>query len=240
MSLLFELGSRRLLVSPEPVPLSGSFEVPFELSHNVPTIPVTVGTGEVATLLDTGDDAYAWEVRTEDLKGATLVHPPVPAEAVLNGATSSQTFVSTLDGPLHLGPLTIEHAVVGINDALPVPDLGVDFLEEFNIELDPKRSVVTFQPLGSGSGTKIGGNLSAGFTLRFDTQGTVHAVVPGSAAEQRGMRSGDRILSIDGRPMSSWNPRTWDQAMSARRPLAVHWLHGATEQTDEFAVTELR
>ena len=116
----------QLLVSPEPIPLPGGFEVPYELSHKVPTIPVMVGTAQVATLIDTGDDAYAWEVRSEDLKGAVLAYPPSPADAVLNGARSSQTYVSTLGSTVRPGPLAIEQVVVGINDALPVPDFGVD------------------------------------------------------------------------------------------------------------------
>jgi len=240
MSVIFELQGRRLVVSREPIALPGGFEVPFELALNIPTIPVTVGTAQVATLIDTGDDAYAWEVRSEDLKGAILAHPPSPADVVLNGARSSQTSVSTLASTVRLGPLAIEHAVVGINDALLVPDFGVDFLKDFNIEFDPKRMVVVFQPLASASGTKIRGNLSAGFTLRFDDQGTVSNVVPGSAAEQRGMHPGDRILSIDGRPIRTYDPRAWDQALSTGKPLAVRWLRGTDERADEFEVTEFR
>ncbi|MFI5370695.1 MAG: aspartyl protease family protein [Candidatus Eisenbacteria bacterium] len=240
MNLTFELADRKLLVSPEPVPLPGGFEVPFETPHNIPLIPVTVDTTRVATLIDTGDDAYAWEARTEDLKGAVLAHPPSPSETVLNGANSSQTYVSTLESTVRLGPLAIEHAVVGINDALPVPDFGVDFLKDFNVEFDPKRMIVTFQPLLATSGTKIAGNLSTGFTLRFDAQGTVQNVVPGSTAEQRGMHTGDRILSIDGRPIAGFVPRTWDQALATGRPLSIRWLQGAKERTDDFEVTELR
>jgi hypothetical protein len=199
MSLVFELQKEQLLVSPAPIPLPGSFEVAYELDHNVPVIPVIMGTAQIPTLIDTGDDAYAWEVRTGDLHGAKLLHAPSPAAEVLNGAKSSPTFVSTMESAVRLGPLTIEHAAVAINDALPVPDFGVDFLKDFNFEFDPKRMVVAFQPLSPESGRKIRGNLSPGFTVRFDKNGIVHTVVPGSAADQRGMRPGDRILSINGR-----------------------------------------
>lgn len=240
MSLIFKLRDRQLVVSPEPVPLPGGFELPFDLSLNIPTIPAKVGTAEVATLIDTGDDAYAWEVRTQDLHGAALAHPPTPAEAVLNGAKSSGTFVSTLESTVRLGPLAIEHAVVGINDALPVSDFGVDFLRDFNIEFEPKRMMVTFQPISSSSGAKIAGNLSAGFTLRFDDQGGVQSVVPGASAEQSGMSAGDKILSIDGRPARTYDPRLWDQTLSTGKPLAIRWLQGGKERTDEFEVRELR
>jgi hypothetical protein len=239
MNVVFELKARQLLVSTEPESLPGSFEIPFELPHNVPVIPVRVGTAQVATLIDTGDDAYAWEVRSEDLKGATLVHPPTPAVAVLNGANSSLTYISTLESTIRLGPLVIERAVVGINDALPVPDFGVDFLEDFNIEFEPKRMIVTFQPLASGSGTKIRGDPSLGFTLRFDGKGTVNSVVPGSAAERHGMHSGDRVLTIEGRSIQTFDPRAWDQALSTGKPLAVRWLHETKERTDRLPVTEL-
>ena len=240
MNVVFELQSRQLLVSPEPVPLPGSFELIYELPHNIPVIPVIVGADQVATLIDTGDDAYAWEVRTEDLKGATLAHPPSPAEQVLNGANASQTAVSTLESMVHVGPLTIEHAVVGINDALPVPDFGVDYLKDFNIEFNPKLMTVAFQPLSASAGTKISGNLGVGFTLHFDDKGTVQNVVPGSAAEQRGMHSGDKILSVNGRPIHGVNPRTWDAALATGKPLAVRWLEGTKERTDDFEVKEQR
>ena len=240
MNVAFELQKREVLVSPDPVPLPGSFELPFEFVRNLPTIPVSVGTAQVATLIDTGDDAYALELRTEDLKGSTLVHKPSPADSVLNGARSSPTYVSTLGTTVRLGPIAIEHAVVGINDALPVPDFGVDFLKDFNIEFEPKRMLVRFQPLSADSGTKIRGNLSPGFTLRFDDKGTVSNVVPGSAADQCGMRSGDRILSINGLQIHTYTPRTWDEALSIGKSLAVRWLQGTKERLDDFAVTELR
>jgi hypothetical protein len=239
-NLVFELADRQLLVSSEPMPLAGSFEVPYQLEHNVPTIPLTVGAAQVAMLIDTGDDAYAWEVRTEDLKGASLEHPPLPADTVMNGLKSSQTFVSTLASSVRLGPLGIEHAVVGINDALQLPDFGVEYLREFNFEIEPARMVVTFQPLASGRGTTIRGNMSPGFTLKFDDRGTVRGVVPGSFAEARGMRSGDRVLGINGRSIRSVNPRNWDQALTSGRPLVVRWLQGTNERTDDFAVTELK
>jgi len=238
-NLVFKLQRHEALVSKAPVALPGSFTLPYQLFHNVPTVLVTVGTAEVATLIDTGDDAYGWEVRSEDLKGATLQHTPRPSESVLNGAKSSQTYVATLENPLQLGPLSIAHAVVGINDALPVPDFGVDFLTQFNIEFDPNRMTVTFQPL-SGRAVKIIGSLSPGFTLKFDNEGTVSAVVPGSAAEQLGMVSGDRIVSVNGRAISEYDPRTWDSTIAEGKILAVRWLRGTTERTNQFPVTELR
>jgi S1-C subfamily serine protease len=84
------------------------------------------------------------------------------------------------------------------------------------------------------------GPLSPGFTLRFDPEGTVANVVPGSGAERLGMRPGDRILSVNGRTIQRWNPRTWDQALARRKPLAIRWRRGVDERSDRFEVREPR
>ena len=189
MNLTFDLRERALTVSPQPVPLPGGFEVPYELDP-LPVVPVMIDTTRVGVLIDTGDDAYAFELRSEDLKGAAFVHDPIPAESVLNGARKQQTKISTLASGARLGPIAIEHAVIGINDDLPVADFGVDFLRDFRFEFEPKRMVVTFQPLFSGRVTTTHGPLSPGFTIRFDGLGTVANVVPGSAPERSGMRPG--------------------------------------------------
>ena len=67
----------------------------------------------------------------------------------------------------------------------------------------------------------------------------VAEVVPGSAADQSGMRSGDKILSVGGRSIHTYQPRNWDETLSAGKPLAVRWLQGTKERLDNFAVTEL-
>jgi hypothetical protein len=239
MNILFKLRERDLLVSEEPIPLPGSFALPIELVRNLPTVPVEIGQVQVPMLIDTGDDAYAWEVRTQDLKSATLAHPPLPVGPVINGARSQQTLISTLATTVNLGPVVIDRAVVGINDDLPVPDFGVDFLSEFNIEFEPKRMIASFQPLSPTSGTKIKGSLSPGFTLRFDDAGTVSDVVPDSPADQYGMRPGDKILAVDGRPIQAYKPRNWDEALVKGKHLKVRWLRGTNRRLDSFEVMEL-
>ncbi len=240
-SVLFDLAHRQLRVSPEPMPLQGGFELPYEATRNVPLISVTVGdTARVPTLLDTGDDAYAWEARSQDLKGATYLHTPTAAANVLNGANVQRTAVTTLADTLHFGPLAIAQPVVAVNDELPVSDFGVDFLTSFLIEFEPKRMVIAFQPLVPDSALRVRGDRSPGFTLRFDSHGTVLAVLPGSAAERADMRPGDKVLELEGRSAREINPRAWDEMLEKHSRLLVRWLRGTTERTEPFEVTELR
>ncbi|HSP34127.1 MAG TPA: aspartyl protease family protein [Thermoanaerobaculia bacterium] len=240
MNLTFDFQKRELLVSEEPLEMPGAFEVPYVLEKTLPTIPVKIGTQDVAMMIDTGDDAYACEVRSSDLKGATFAHEPRTADEVRNGANVSRTSVTTLASAIQLGPLTINDAVVGINDALPVPDFGVEFLKAFRFSFNQKQSTVAFQRVVSPSAVAIRGNLSPGFMPRFDESGTVSSVVPGSDASSRGMKAGDRIVSIDGRVIRNITPRTWDHLLATRDHLVVRWIDDGKETTASFAVAELR
>jgi predicted aspartyl protease len=240
MNLTFDLRERLLLVSSQPVPLPGAFELPYEPNHNIPVIPVMIDTTRVAVLIDTGDDAYAFELRSEDLRGAAFAHEPIAAENVLNGAKTQPTKVTALLSQVRLGPIALEQPVIGINDDLPVADFGVDFLQSFRFEFEPQRMVVAFQPLFSGAMTTTHGALSPGFTLGFDSLGTVANVMPGSAAGRAGMRPGDRILSLDDRAVAAYDPQAWDRLLAPRKPVAVRWRQSTSEHLDRFDVSELR
>lgn len=60
----------------------------------------------------------------------------------------------------------------------------------------------------------------------FETPIAVEAVVPGSAAAKAGVRAGDSIVSVDGRPIGSGAPGK--DASSAARDAAVEQIAGLT------------
>src|SRR5581483_7893640 len=118
-----DLQKRELTVSVEPLALPSAFELPYDFSgFNVPLIPTLVGGTKLMMLIDTGDDAYAFDMRSADLKGAKFEHAPVAAGTAQNGAQSQPTSVTTLASTVQFGPLTYRHAVAAINDDLRVSD----------------------------------------------------------------------------------------------------------------------
>lgn len=239
-NILFDLTRRELQVSATPIPMPGSFELPYLGPVNSPTIPVMFGDKTVQTLIDTGDDAYGLEMRGDELAGVAFAHPPVAATSVLNGANVQQTAVTTLAAPVGIGPLRATSAVIAVNDGLPIGDLGYDVLRQFRFQFEPARKVVVFQPQVPGAALQIGGAPSLGFTLAFDGTGKVRSVAPGSGAERAGIAPDDRIISLDGVAGGRWTPRTWDGRMARSKPAVVRWSHAGVEHAASLPVETLR
>ncbi|HEY6842945.1 MAG TPA: aspartyl protease family protein [Thermoanaerobaculia bacterium] len=238
-NITFDLQQRELTVSVEPFALPSAFEVPYDFSgFNVPLIPVLVGDTKVTMLIDTGDDAYAFEMRSADLKGAKFEHAPVAAGTAQNGAQSQPTSVTTLASTVQFGPFTYRRPVVAINDDLPVSDFGYEFLRHFRFEFVPARGVVVFQPLFSGPPPPIRGERSPGFSVRLDS-GEVKHVFAKSKAGRRGMQAGDKIASVDGHPIASFTHRTWDELIAGRNSIVVRWVHAGHAHTDSLPVAEV-
>ncbi|HEX4301705.1 MAG TPA: aspartyl protease family protein [Rhizomicrobium sp.] len=239
-NLLFDLAAHRLTVSASPIPLTKGFELPYEMPFNIPTIPMTIGHRSVPTLIDTGDDAFAWEMRSVEIGDAAFQHPPIAGPVVLNAANEQTTSVTTLVEPLGLGPWHADAPVLAINDDLPVGDIGVDVVSQFRMEFEPSRRVVVFEPLFAGNRFTVPAERTPGFRLAFDGTGTVLGVVPGSAVALAGMARGAKIISVDGRPAAGLDRRAWDARLETDAPLAVRWSSAGTEHNATVPITEMR
>lgn len=236
------LGQREMQISSEPVALTGSFQVPYIVSHFTPDIDASTGTAIMRILIDTGDDAYPFEVRSVDVRGLPLERAPVRASDVVNFDTGvTATTLTTLASTLRIGPIRVPNPVVAINDGLDIGDLGVDFLREFNIEFIPAKRVLVFQPLFRGTTLSIGGQLTPGFWMSFHSHPLkVNAVIPGSSAEQAGLRVGDVVSEINGESADAYNPRTWDALMILGTTVRIVWSDASAQHSGDFVITELR
>ncbi len=239
-NFLFDFSNRQLIVSATPIELTHSFELSYESPFHVPTVPMTIGGRSVPVLIDTGDDAYGLELRGEELAGAAVTHAPVAAENVLNGATVQSTRVTTLSGPVILGPLRADSAVVAINNDLPIGDMGYDVLRQFRFEFEPKRRVVVFSPIAEGGRFLVPAKRGPGFSIAFDGSGRVSGVLAGSAAQAAGMAAQDQILTIDGKAPQFYTPRMWDERIETGTPLAVLWLHEGVQSEARLTIQELQ
>jgi hypothetical protein len=208
----------------------------------LPLIDLFADGVTLPTLIDTGDDAYGWEATSADLRGLLFDHSPVPSAIVFNGETgATKTTITSIDGRLVLGRTHSERPAVAINESLPVPDIGVSVIEQFVMEFDRAHHRVAFQPHFTGSQFVVPGEITTGFYISFrQPQRRVRDVLPGLGPARAGMRTGDLILTIDGRAAPAVNYRYWDELVQARRPVTVTWEHDGRARTATFPVVELR
>ncbi|HLO21577.1 MAG TPA: aspartyl protease family protein [Sphingomicrobium sp.] len=235
-NLLFDLKARQLLVSHAAIRLPRSFELAFDAPHNIPRVPVRIGSRLVPILIDTGDDAYGLELRPDDLGDAATEHPPAAAGSVLNGAKVQSTQVTILRDPIGLGPTRADHAVIGVNADLPESDFGYDVLRQFRFVIDPPAQVVRFQPRFRGDLFVVPPTLSAGFTMQFDGSGRVKDVVSNSEADRAGLRLGDQIVAVAGIASKSLTPRSWDRLLVPSHDLDISWIHAGQPKSGRWKV----
>jgi predicted aspartyl protease len=240
--LTFDLSSKTLTVAAHVVPLPRSFWLHYTIKKHLPLIDLFVDGRKLPTLIDTGDDAYAWEGTSADLQGLLFDHSPVLAAIVFNGETgATRTTMTSVDGALELGSVRSERPAVAINESLPVPDIGVDVVDQFTMEFDRIRHRVAFQPHFSGSTFVAPGEITCGLYISFrQPSRLVRDVLPGMSPARAGLRAGDLILSIDGRRASSVDYELWDRLLRARRAVTLVWQHGARVGSGTFPIVELR
>jgi hypothetical protein len=239
-NVLIDMNSRKLTVSELPIELNHSFSLPYEAPFNVPTIPVTFGSRTVQTLIDTGDDAYALEMKGTELQGVRFTQPPVIAGSVMNGANLQEARVAKLEDPVRLGPCVAYEGVIAINDDLPIGDLGYEVLRQFTIVIEPRKSEVAFQPVFTGNHFDIPGKRSIGFTVSFIGEHIVTGVVPDSAADRAGLKKNARVLSIGHIAADAVTPKSWDQMLRTQRTIKVRWMADGRLRSATLPVKTLR
>jgi len=240
--LTFDFAHQSLLVSSRPIRLRSPISMQYTLSHHCPNIDLNIDGKTLSTLIDTGDDAYAWEATSHNLNGLLLDHQPVTSAKVVNGQTgTTRTLMTSVDGNLRLGPLSSSRPAVAINESLPVPDIGIDILDQFVVEFDRVHKRVDFQRVFNGTHFTVPGEITAGFYISYRQPGRhVSDVLPELAANSQGMRPGDTIVSVNGKSAASLSYRQWEGLLRAGRPILVAWVHDGQSHIFRFPVVELR
>jgi hypothetical protein len=240
--LTFDFLTKRLEVGSRPASLPSAFWLPYTLRKHLPMIDLFADGRRLPTLIDTGDDAYAWEATSNDLKGLSFDHAPVSSATVFNGETgATKTTITSIDGALQLGPMSSQRPAVAINESLPLPDIGMSVIDQFILEFDRIHRRVGFLPLYSRTEFSVPGEITTGFYISFRQPiRLVRDVLPGLAPARAKMTKGDRILTIDGHDASKVSFESWDRLLRALRPIRIGWQHDRRNVSRTFPVVELR
>ncbi|MFA6286344.1 MAG: aspartyl protease family protein [Opitutaceae bacterium] len=227
--------ARIVLQSPADASSLPGNTVRFNNDRRVPFIPVELDGRPFAALVDSGSD------------GSLHLNPAGLHPAFANGPRPGGT-VATLTGdhPMEVGRLAQNLTVGGTTFTQPVAELtdelsslGGGLLKNFRLTFDQTRNQMTFYrendaPVVTPSFRSTGISFK-----KLPAYWRVLGVVPGSPADENGVRTGDLVTRINGEPVSGWNLGRYDELVRTARRIEFTFLSGRAEMPvpiDTFAL----
>ena len=104
----------------------------------MPRIPIRIGDETVQALLDTGS-AYTLLFPLADAQRLPLAAPLVEGGRVRGHRGEFPVFTSRIEGVVQIGPLQVESPEVRFTDAVPFANVGMAYLQQMTITLDPEE-----------------------------------------------------------------------------------------------------
>jgi hypothetical protein len=186
--------------------------IPFQFDGNTLVIEASYAGHRGSFIVDTGARM-----------SLTLNTPFVKANNLRAGSARSVTGVTgwgiggptrsvvMRGAPLRIGPLTVEHPIAELStdtagsnsDAALAGNIGAGILKRFVVTLDYGHLTIYLKPI-KGAIDDLDTFDRAGLWLNDDPSGfTVIDVMPGSPAADAGIKDGEIITAIDGKPTAS-------------------------------------
>ena len=145
------LGIKNAPASPAPPPgarpASGETSIRFVPGQRIHVDVRVNGNAEAKLLLDTGSDKTIISPRALQAAGVRIAGPTTTAEVA--GATGSAQMQFVVVDSLEVGEARVGRMTVGSQN-VPVDGvdgvLGRDFLDQFNVNIDSSKGVVTLSP----------------------------------------------------------------------------------------------
>ena len=203
----------RLHDSSRYVVLPGAEVLPITLEEQIPFVLATIGGSAPTRLeLDTGQSSPLTLVRRfVDAEG--LIRPGQTSVAITAGALlpGQVPLMVTRVPRLQVGGFTLIDVIANVApdeetagvSAATAGILGGEFLKRFAVTVDYPRQRIVLRASDAGLGAATEFDMSG---MSLAAQGPdlkvyrVRAVIPGSPAEQAGIRVGDELRHIDGEP----------------------------------------
>lgn len=202
--LIVDYAHGTLKVAPvESLAPEGSLTVPCRFPRLTPEVSLNVGSAQLPVMIDTGASG-GFSLPAIKLKDQ-LVAPPVGVGTQFSINRIEEARAARLNESVFLGGVQFEEPIAFITDSSG-GIIGAEVLQHFVIGLNQNRRRAWFQPHGDRTVSRPPPIKDLGLDVTWDaTAYRITRVASGSGAAQAGIRSGDRITKIGGRPASEWS-----------------------------------
>jgi hypothetical protein len=214
-------------------PVVHGTELPLHFDHNSPFIPATLSSGTVTGstadfLLDTGDRGDlsvgpGYQSRNPGLDFRSQVSSSIYGFGGLTDIGEGTANIALGPHLLKDVPTDIasRHTVAAFENWLSNGDLGRGIWTRFDLTLDFPAAKVELTPNARFNEPFLNNESGAGLWTAAGDYHTflVFAVTPDSPAASAGVKTGDQLTAIDGKPT---DPLTLDQIFDTLRPLGNH------------------
>jgi membrane-associated protease RseP (regulator of RpoE activity) len=153
---------------------------------------------------------------------------PVEGDEIKSFLGTTRSRIGRMNGDMSIGQYTIRRPIVAIAYDDDREFLGADVLRHFIVTIDQKNNRIRFtSPMSGAAATQpivVPPVRRFGFTFT-DPIGTVQ-VIPGSEAASAGLRDGDRVLTIEGMPLSRMTYLHQEAMETSDKPLILRIERG--------------
>lgn len=186
----------------------------------IPAVELTVGDRSLAAHLDTGSvtGVSLPPALAKDLKFAS---PLRSLGEVRSFTRTGQLQQGRLADSLLLGRHELQTPIVTVIDFLAAPNLGSDVLRHFTLTLDLAHGRARLARKGDEPIAFEARYLVGVMLERSENRLLVERVIPGSAADAAGLKAGDLILEMNGKPLAELASSELRDAFSQPMPVRL-------------------
>jgi len=167
-------------------------------------LPVNLGGEEAWLIVDTGHTGQGLLLSRYRLIAMRWASAPVEGDEVSSFLGTTRSRIGRMNGDMTFGQYTVSRPIVAIAYDDDREFIGAEILRHFVVTIDQKNKRIRLEaPAGRRAATQpivVPAVRRFGFNFT-DSVGSVK-VVPDSAAASAGLKDGDRVLTIDGLPLS--------------------------------------